>query len=194
MMSDFIRLYKMDDISVCDRLIESFEKSQNQHPGVILDRSGNLDVNKDIKDSININYYFGSEDPIFIEFQNQLKKALIQYVAEFVFSNSAAPWTITENVTVQKYLPGGGFKAWHFERLNANLPSAARHLVFLAYLNDVTDEGETEFFYQKVKIIPQKGNIAIWPVDWTHTHRGIPSPSQVKYVVGGWLNYFDPTL
>ena len=37
---------------------------------------------------------------------------------------------------IQRYLPGQGFKAWHFERLNAVLPSAARHLVFLAYLND----------------------------------------------------------
>jgi len=183
----------MDDISVCDRIIESFENSQEQHPGVVIDQSGNLNVNKDIKDSMNMDYYFGSDDPIFLEFQIELRKALSLYVKEFVFSNSAAPWTITETVTVQKYQPGGGFKAWHYERLNAVLPSAARHLVFLAYLNDVADEGETEFYYQKIKIKPQKGTIAIWPVYWTHTHRGIPSPTQTKYVVGGWLNYFDPS-
>ena len=183
----------MDDISVCDRIIETFENSQEQQPGVVIDQGGNLIVNKDIKDSINIDYDCGSDDPIFLEFQIQLRNALRQYVEEFVFSKSGAPWTITEKVTVQKYLPGGGFKAWHFERLSAVLPSAARHLVFLAYLNDVTDEGETEFYYQKIKIKAQKGTIAIWPVDWTHTHRGITSPSQTKYVVGGWLNYFDPS-
>ncbi len=184
----------MGDISVCDRIIEAFEKSQNQQAGVVIDQYGILNVNKDIKDSINIDYDCGSDDPIFLEFQSQLRNALREYVAEFVFSKSGAPWTITEKVTVQKYLPGGGFKAWHYERLNAVLPNAARHLVFLAYLNDVTDQGETEFYYQKVKIPAHKGTIAIWPVDWTHTHRGIPSPSQIKYVVGGWLNYFDPSL
>lgn len=193
-MNDFIKLYKMDDISICDRIIEEFENSQNQQAGVVIDQYGNLNVNKEIKDSINIDYPYGSVNTIFSEFKGQLRKALSYYVTEFVYSNRGAPWTITESVTVQKYLPGGGFKAWHYERLNAVLPSAARHLVFLAYLNDVTDEGETEFYYQKVKIKAQKGTIAIWPVDWTHTHRGIPSPSQIKYVIGGWLNYYDPSL
>ena len=53
------------------------------------------------------------------------------------------------------------------------LPSANRHLVFMTYLNDVFDEGGTEFFYQKIKAQPRKGLTLIWPVDWTHLHRGI---------------------
>ena len=58
------------------------------------------------------------------------------------------------------------------------LPSANRHLVFMTYLNDVFDEGGTEFFYQKIKAQPRKGLTLIWPVDWTHLHRGIVSPSE----------------
>jgi hypothetical protein len=59
-----------------------------------------------------------------------------------------------------------------------------------AFLNDVTDQGETEFFHQKIKIKPQKGLTVIWPADWTYTHRGIASPTQDKYIITGWF-YLD---
>jgi hypothetical protein len=65
----------------------------------------------------------------------------------------------------------------------------SRHLVFMTYLNDVTDGGETEFFYQKLKVKPEKGLTLIWGADWTFTHRGITSPTQTKYIVTGWFNY-----
>jgi hypothetical protein len=61
----------------------------------------------------------------------------------------------------------------------------------MTYLNTVTDEGQTEWFYQNLKIQPQKGLTVIWPVDWTHTHRGIASPTQTKYITTGWLGFFE---
>ena len=59
----------------------------------------------------------------------------------------------------------------------------------MTYLNDVTDAGETEFFYQKVKIKPKKGLTVIWPADWTFVHRGNITPTQDKYIITGWFNY-----
>jgi hypothetical protein len=59
----------------------------------------------------------------------------------------------------------------------------------MTYLNDVTDGGETEWKYQKLKIQPRKGLTVIWPTDWTHTHRGLPSKTQDKYIMTGWLNF-----
>mgnify|MGYP001271300870 CR=1 FL=1 len=38
-----------------------------------------------------------------------------------------------------------------------------RVLVFMTYLNDVTDEGETEWYYQRVKVKPRKGLTVIDP-------------------------------
>jgi hypothetical protein len=61
----------------------------------------------------------------------------------------------------------------------------------MTYLNDVTDHGETEFYYQNLKVTPQKGKTVIWPADWTHTHRGIVSPTQDKYIVTGWFDYSE---
>ena len=59
----------------------------------------------------------------------------------------------------------------------------------MTYLNDITDDGETEFFHQKIKIKPEKGLTVIWPADWTFTHRGIPSNTQVKYITTGWMSF-----
>ena len=39
---------------------------------------------------------------------------------------------------------------------------------------------------------PRKGLTVIWPADWTHTHRGVPSPSQDKYIATGWYNLKPP--
>ena len=61
----------------------------------------------------------------------------------------------------------------------------------MMYLNDVTDNGETEFLHQNLKIIPEKGKLVIWPSDWTHTHRGITSTTQEKYIITGWFNFCD---
>jgi len=58
----------------------------------------------------------------------------------------------------------------------------------MTYLNDV-DEGGTEFKNQKIKLPARKGLTTIWPTDWTHTHRGVISKTQDKYIITGWFNY-----
>jgi hypothetical protein len=59
----------------------------------------------------------------------------------------------------------------------------------MVYLNTVTDRGETEFLYQHHFEEAKQGTLLIWPSDWTHTHRGISSPTQTKYVLTGWCTY-----
>lgn len=191
---DFIRTYEMEDKNLCDRLIERFENDESKYIGITVDKYGKSVINKEFKDSININFAPNCQEPIFTEYQKELQKALLQYIEEFQYCNEGAPWTILEPVTLQKYEPNGGFKAWHFERMNAVFPAATRHIVFLTYLNDVNDLGGTEFFYQKKTLQAKKGVTALWPSDWTHTHRGIPSPTERKYIMAGWLNFYVPKV
>ena len=33
--------------------------------------------------------------------------------------------------------------------------------------------------------------IYIWPAGWSHMHHGVPSPSQIKYIITGWVNFED---
>jgi len=108
------------------------------------------------------------------------------YVQKYSYLKKLATHNILE-VKIQKTKVGEGYHFWHCE--NAEMKARNRILAFMVYLNDVTDGGETEWKYQKLKIQPKKGLTVIWPTDWTHTHRGIPSKTQDKYIITGWLNF-----
>src|SRR3712207_7724433 len=50
-------------------------------------------------------------------------------------------------------------------------------------LNDVKDGGGTHFVYQKHTFEAKKGRTLIWPPDFTHTHAGVVSPTEHKYII-----------
>jgi hypothetical protein len=186
--SDFIFSQNISDISLCDEIIKFHKNSPDQEPG----RTGYGEIKPEWKDSVDL--ILPPQTNIanrYIEELNTIAKA---YIEKFPWSNQYAPWSIIEGINVQYYKPGGGFHIWHTERSNAHYPRCYRHLVFMTYLNDVFDEGETEWFHQKIKIKPKKGLTIIWPTDWTYTHRGIPSPSEEKYIVTGWFSYLPEEL
>ena len=182
-MTNFIFQSYIKDLNLCDEIIDYHKTSDNKHNGL-----SNYRYNPKVKDSTDVTF---NDKSLYTRYVHQLKKLLDLYIEEYKYSNMYSSWGITENVNIQHYAPGQGFKEWHTERTTKKLPVGSRHLVFLTYLNDVNDCGETEFFYQQLKVKPQKGLTLIWPVEWTHTHRGIISPSEEKYIVTGWLNYLE---
>ena len=60
----------------------------------------------------------------------------------------------------------------------------------MTYLNDVEDGG-TEFKYQNLTTPAKKGLTLIWPVYWTHTHRGQISNTKTKYITTGWFDFYE---
>ena len=80
-----------------------------------------------------------------------------------------------------------GYHIWHYE--SANREMSHRLLAWMVYLNDVEEGGETEFLHQSMRIKPKQGTLVIWPAAFTHTHRGNPPLSNVKYVVTGWTEF-----
>ena len=105
--------------------------------------------------------------------------------------NTLPRLNITEHFNIQHYGKGGGFKKWNFESGNHNeMYIRRRILVFMTYLNDV-DDGGTEFKHQKLITPAKKGLTLIWPVWWTHTHRGQVSHTKEKYIVTGWLSEIE---
>ena len=118
------------------------------------------------------------------------KEQIQSYINKWPWSSKQqSAWNINTGFNIQRYLPGQGFKIWHCERSGPVDTCVFRHLVFMTYLNDVTDGGETEWYHQQISIKPQKGLTVIWPVDWTFIHRGVPSSTQTKYIVTGWYSY-----
>jgi len=184
MDNNFILQHYIENLNICDELIGYYEKSPNKVPGGV----GN--VNKVLKDIKNCNQIFleYNDLPCF-KYYSALGKILDLYMMKFPFCNQYSPFRNVEGGNLQHYAPNQGFYSWHSERTGMALPNGARHLVFMTYLNDVTDGGETEFYHQKLKIQPKKGLTLIWPADWTYTHRGIVSSTQDKYIATGWYSY-----
>lgn len=86
---------------------------------------------------------------------------------------------------IQKTVPGGGYHIWHSE--NSSRHYCSRVLVFILYLNDVEEGGETEFLYLSKRIQPKTGRLLLWPSGFTHTHRGNPPLKGDKYIITGWV-------
>jgi len=184
MSESFIHQQYLSDINICDELIAYHKNSNLKIEG----RIGAGHVNKSVKDSTDV--MLGSGE-LSIKFFLQLQEVVNAYIEKFPWCNAYAPWRVCESINIQHYLPSQGFKTFHTERSDDNLIHAVRHLVFMIYLNDVTDEGGTEFVHQKLITQPKKGLALIWPADWTHTHRGIVSPTQEKYIITGWFSFIS---
>jgi len=59
----------------------------------------------------------------------------------------------------------------------------------MTYLNDVEDGGETEWYYQNLKVKPEKGLTFLWPTDWMFTHKGYAPVNANKYIITGWYHF-----
>ena len=187
--NNFVAGWFIENKSICDDIIDFFEKSPNKNPGksskgesweenISIKKSTDLFISKDIiKENIIIKDYYDSLSKIIKEY-----KSIYEYC-----DKDKELWGLQEGANIQRYLPGEGYYEWHCER--GGLKNSARHLVYMTYLNDVDDGGETEWYYQKIKIKPQKGLTIVWPSDWPFTHRGNTSKTQTKYILTGWLNF-----
>lgn len=88
---------------------------------------------------------------------------------------------------VQKTNPSGGYHIWHAE--DGEVCHSRRVGVYILYLNDVAEGGETEFLYLSKRIAPKKGRLIIFPPNYPWAHRGNPPLSGDKYIMTGWLEF-----
>ena len=179
-MEDFIRTYTIDE-KVVDDLVEYFDQYiEDTKPGVT-----GAGLNKNVKDSQDLKVCIEERDQRIVNYNQELGSCIAQYRNDFLEAGFPSILRVSPYFNIQKYHPMGGFKKWHCER--SNFQNQSRQLVFMTYLNSLSEGGETEFFYQKVKIKPTKGLTLIWPSDFTHTHRGVPATNDTKIIATGWI-------
>jgi hypothetical protein len=193
-MNNFIGKYKIQDTKICSNLVEYFNgvDSDKKSPGFISTPSGNI-IRKEEKESIDLSFSVKeiSNLNIFKHYFFELSQFCEEYKKRYSYCNLTSKWEIYDRFNIQYYAPGGGYKIFHMERSSCKPPVSSRHLVFMTYLNTVKSGGQTEFLYQKVKENAVIGKTLIWPADWTHTHRGIPSFKEDKYIITGWYNFIE---
>ena len=159
--------------------------------GMTQPRSGNLSHEKDdmsydsfsgafFEHNFNINYVAKPFCEIFWD------KIYEQYGKKFSILKDMARHEIIE-IKIQKTMPGGGYHIWHPEM--QSIHEKGRCLVFMLYLNDVEEGGETEFLYQHKRIQPKRDRFVLWPAYFTHTHRGNPPLSGEKLILTGWVEF-----
>lgn len=183
-MVNFILQDKLDNLKICDELIKYHKNSQFKFDGLV---AGSVDKNIKASTDVQVNINDGTIQ----QYLKQLQIVCDKYIKKYKYANYYNPWAITEGFVIQHYKPNEGYFAWHTERGSNIQPYNNRHLVFTTYLNDVSDGGETEFYHQKLKVKPEKGKTIIFPADWTHTHRGITSPTENKYIITGWYSFYN---
>jgi prolyl 4-hydroxylase len=183
----------MIDHAVCDRLVELHRACDRK--GLVkrgrMGKGGNLVVDPEKKDSFDVSVDLVPQELLqqygIDRYYAELQRCLQQYVEQHPLLKQVGKVRVTESPAIQHYRPGGGFKMPHFER--SGYANTTRMLVWMTYLNDVTDGGGTHFVYQKHTFDAKKGRTLIWPSDFTHTHAGVVSPTQHKYIITGWMNF-----
>tara|TARA_B100001057_G_scaffold446703_1_gene485534 strand:+ start:724 stop:1302 length:579 start_codon:yes stop_codon:yes gene_type:complete len=174
------------DDKICDDIVKSYEDNKHNSIRGTIEKSEGSEIDLSMKDSYDLGIYPSIPIYPYSNYLNELDKCLELYLQKFTECNNSEPFTITEKFSIQKYNPGGGFKKWHFEETGIS----NRLLVFMTYLNDVPNGG-TDFLYQNLSLPARKGLTVIWPAHWTHTHRGIVSETNTKYIATGWYNTLD---
>ena len=182
--NNFIAGWYIEDAFVCDDLINFYEQNSQYAEAGITGKG--IELNK--KHSFDLNFNEDDNRPILVSYKNNLGAVLELYKNKYKYCDVLQnKWGLYENFNIQKYPKGGGYPAWHYE--NCGKETINRHLVFMTYLNDIEKNGETEFFYQKLKVKPEKGLTLIWPATWEYIHRGNICKEQEKYIVTGWYSY-----
>lgn len=98
------------------------------------------------------------------------------------------------SINIQKYDQNeGGYFYYHSEIYphpnDKENDALHRKLLWMFYLNDVNEGGETDFYHQQVSTKPKQGSLVIAPAGFTHTHRGNMPKSNDKYIFTSWVLY-----
>jgi hypothetical protein len=175
----------------CDEVIKFFHSMEEA--GYTVNRQQHDNVKKIQKDDLAA---FSRQDPALSLMENKKLQSHFNDVlwGKCYSAYSDKFWILKDcgshnsySFKVQKTEPGQGYHVWHCEsdaRANCN-----RVLAWTLYLNDVEEGGETEFIFQHLRIKPKAGTFVIWPAAFTHTHRGNPPISNIKYIITGWIEF-----
>jgi len=167
----------------CAKMITSFEQmKQHQKPNgrghrAGLENSSWFELNLSaIADKAFLGYFFAQIDKYLAIYNERLKLTL------------AIPARPTiDNLVMKRYRAGSDD---NFEpHYDAHSEKSRRYLVFLWYLNDVADGGETQFCDLGIKIGACAGRLLMFPPYWMFQHAGLPPRSNDKYIVSTYLMF-----
>lgn len=175
--------------SLCDYIINEFDKSENKSLGIT--GSG---INKNVKNSNDLNIFNYNEnivwqstvDTLCEELNNKLCKYKEDLKKNYLcdFDSLNVENLQFNTLQIQRYNKNEGKYEYHNDYFAED--NRSRLITFIWYLNTVEIGGETEFFGNK-KIKCEKGKLVLFPATWTYMHKGCVPISENKYIITGWI-------
>ena len=173
----------------CEKAINWFEENIDEaRPGGAGKHSlNNLELN--IK---------GLQDPSgFFNLGFTILKGLEEFKKEYeLFYRNVGEWYLDVGfIQMSKWEPNNYYDYIHCEtcgpvdNFHSFVQPCFRIFSWMMYLNDIEEDGGTEFVNQGITTIPRAGDFYMFPSGASHLHRGINAPRETKYTITGHFTY-----
>ena len=164
----------------CDKHVKFFEDNMEKaSPGVYTKEEDTIDNLEITIDTRRIR-----------ELQQAIFKGVVNYKKRYpLIDQSLTAWLLYPLCQLMRYEPNKYYGRIHCENDCYKRPYVERCFAWMIYLNTIKKGGGTEFIHQKVTARPRAGDFYMWPAGWTHMHRGVNAPNEVKYILTGWFVY-----
>lgn len=180
-LARYVRTYDgVLEPDLCRHMVASFERHTH------LQARNGRDVMPQLPDSAWTEVNISKADAALAAyFHNQAIQYLGTYNSDIGLTLPIPPRNRFEDLRIKRYnvADGDQFQP-HFD---AKDYSSNRYLVFLWYLNDVAEGGETEFCDLDIRIQARAGRLLIFPPYWMFQHAGLPPRSNDKYMISTYL-------
>lgn len=118
-------------------------------------------------------------------FHTQIDRYLAQYNARLPMSLPVPSRPVLEDLRIKRYRTDANDQFQpHFDAGDAHVN---RYMVFLWYLNEVAEGGETVFPDLGIKVQARAGRLLMFPPYWMFQHAGLAPSSNDKYIVSTYM-------
>lgn len=181
-LTRFVRVYDDSlESGFCQRMVESFERLSTLHA-----RNGRGHM-RTLESSAwtELNVSRTGDASLERFFRERIATDLARYNRDLGLSLEVPLRTRMEELRIKRYSVSEGDQFQpHFDSLDY---TSNRYLVFLWYLNDVSEGGETEFCDLDIKVSARAGRLLMFPPYWMFQHAGRPPRSNDKYILSTYL-------
>jgi prolyl 4-hydroxylase len=165
----------------CRQLIASFDESTQRH--IVRARGWRAGLNDSAWTELDVSAL--ADDAFKGFFYKQIDDYLATYNERLGLTLAVPASSLISEMRIKRYRASEGeaFQP-HFDAI---YEVANRYLVFLWYLNDVQEGGETEFCDLGIKVAARTGRLLMFPPYWMYQHAGRPPLSGDKYILSMYM-------
>ena len=171
----------------CQQLVDGFEQMTHAHVENGRGVRAGLEASKWTE--IHLSRY--ADQSMKDLFRGQIDHYLARYNEEMGLGLPIPSSSRTADLGFKRYAANreDGFQP-HFDSM---YDKSDRYLVFLWYLNDVAEGGETRFTDLDFSVQARRGRLLMFPPYWMFQHAGMPPISNPKYIISTYL-LFEKTV